>query len=72
MVKTKDSLEKESQNILDTILPELINRLLKDKKITKEELNDKKLVLEKVLNYLNHNTIEFQFAIDHRKELLKN
>ena len=44
MTKKKENPEEESKAFLKEILPQFINQLIKDKKITKDQLSDKKLV----------------------------
>src|SRR5690606_27827427 len=70
MTKKKENPEEESKAFLKEILPQFINQLIKDKKITKDQLSDKKLVLEKVLEYLDNDKIEIQYAVDHRNEII--
>ena len=70
MTKKKENPEEESKAFLKEILPQFINQLIKDKKFTKDQLSDKKLVLEKVLEYLDNDKIEIQYAVDHRNEII--
>lgn len=62
----------EYELILEAILPAYINHLLKEGKIKKEDLPDKKRVLQKILDYIDNHNIEYQYAVDHRVNLLKN
>jgi|SRR5690606_25642848 len=64
--------EKAYEVVYKTILPKLVNTLAKENIIKKDDLNDKKYVLEKVLEYIENNNIQYEFALDYRNDILKN
>ena len=72
-IKTDEEKDEEysTKFIKKLILPDIINSLVNEGVISKTDLQDKKIVRDKVRKYFSKNDVKFVFVADHRDSLLE-